>query len=248
MGGQEATPNEWPWQAQIRTAQGDGNGPAFCGASLISSKFVMSAAHCFQDQNSNPATIEVRVGDHDRSTTSDDGVSQFRKVVSVNNHPNYDPVSSRFDFAIIELETPFVMSTAVSPVCLPGPGETLSGGETCWITGWGTLSSNGYAPNKLQEAEVEAQTNDECDSNYGGNTITDDMLCAQGLIDGDVTDACQGDSGGPLVCEEGNGRWVLHGATSWGHGCADAQYPGVWARISHEMTWIQCVMSGDEGC
>jgi len=85
---------------------------------------------------------------------------------------------------------------------------------------------------------VKSKSNAECNSAYGGR-ITSDMLCANGVNNaGETTDACQGDSGGPLVCDMGSGRFVLHGATSWGYGCASAQYPGVWARISHELGWI----------
>lgn len=85
---------------------------------------------------------------------------------------------------------------------------------------------------------MKSWSNAECNSAYGGG-ITNDMLCANGVNGaGETTDACQGDSGGPLVCDMGSGRFVLHGATSWGFGCADPQFPGVWARISHELDWI----------
>eukprot|EP00959_Pyramimonas_sp_CCMP1952_P468002 9492510-Pyramimonas_sp.AAC.1 len=69
------------------------------------------------------------------------------------------------------------------------------------------------------------------------------MLCAQGVNSaGQVTDACQGDSGGPLVCASGGAAYVLHGATSWGYGCAMQSYPGVWSRVSYVRDWIDEVM------
>ena len=83
---------------------------------------------------------------------------------------------------------------------------------------------------------VRIVSNGQCNAGYAGEILAD-MLCAQGTAAGGIVDACQGDSGGPLVCAE-SGRYVLHGATSWGYGCAQAQYPGVWARISYVMPWI----------
>ena len=80
-------------------------------------------------------------------------------------------------------------------------------------------------------------SNEQCNVGYAGQ-ITSDMLCAQGTSSGGIVDACQGDSGGPLVCAGADGRYVLHGATSWGYGCAAAQYPGVWARISQVLPWV----------
>jgi hypothetical protein len=91
----------------------------------------------------------------------------------------------------------------------------------------------------LQEAQVNIVSNSDCGAAYGSGMITDDMLCAQGVNGaGQVTDACQGDSGGPLVCASGGAAYVVHGATSWGYGCAQAQYPGVWSRVSYVRDWI----------
>jgi hypothetical protein len=75
--------------------------------------------------------------------------------------------------------------------------------------------------------------------------ITDNMMCAQGsLLNGNITDACQGDSGGPLVClNNDTGFYELHGTTSWGYGCADPDYPGVWARVTSVMGWINDTMA-----
>ena len=46
-------------------------------------------------------------------------------------------------------------------------------------------------------------------------------------------DACQGDSGGPTTYQ-GN----VIGATSWGYGCAQANYPGVYADVANYRTWV----------
>merc|ERR1719454_718764 len=131
------------------------------------------------------------------------------------------------------------MNGCVGTVCLPGAND-VAPGSTCWITGWGTLSSGGSSPNVLQEAAVQVLSNQECkDTGYSSSQITDSMLCAQGRnSNGGITDACQGDSGGPLVCQQG-GQFVIQGATSWGYGCAGATAPGVWARVWNQLDWIQ---------
>merc|ERR1719284_2267195 len=77
---------------------------------------------------------------------------------------------------------------------------------------------------------------------YGGK-IYSNMICAQGKKGSAIVDACQGDSGGPLVCQTGS-SWTLYGATSWGYGCADKAYPGVWARVHEALGWIEQTMSG----
>merc|ERR1719480_729378 len=110
------------------------------------------------------------------------------------------------------------------------PTRDLSAGTSCWITGWGTLRAGGSQPTTLQEAQGQVIGNSECMRNYGYSTgeITSRMLCAQGRAsNGGITDACQGDSGG---------SWVIHGATSWGYGCAGARYPGVWARVYNQLS------------
>jgi trypsin len=63
---------------------------------------------------------------------------------------------------------------------------------------------------------------------YDNGEITNNMMCAR---DTDK-DSCQGDSGGPLYDSENN---VLVGVVSFGIGCADSNYPGVYARVSSQV-------------
>ena len=69
------------------------------------------------------------------------------------------------------------------------------------------------------------------------------MVCASGISAAGITDSCQGDSGGPLICEE-SGHFVLRGVTSWGDGCGVEGFPGVYARVTAALDWIQNVMDG----
>ena len=99
-----------------------------------------------------------------------------------------------------------------------------------------SLHLGGSATNNLQYVRVPAITNAQCNSAYGGS-ITDTMICA-GYPGVGGKDACQGDSGGPFVCND-NGNAVIAGVVSWGNGCALADYPGVYARTTSALSWIQ---------
>ena len=97
----------------------------------------------------------------------------------------------------------------------------------------------GFLPEKCQFVRVPVITNAACESDYSGK-ITDSMMCA-GYQGQGGKDACQGDSGGPLVCNN-NGNAVIVGAVSWGFGCADPNFPGVYARVTHFLDWIKSNM------
>ena len=129
----------------------------------------------------------------------------------------------------------FVNSRNVNLVCLPESVPAPTDGTKCWITGWGRLASGGATPDYLQQASVPIASRARCDRAYPGK-IGDSMICA-GLDQGGI-DSCQGDSGGPMVCETG-GRFYVHGATSWGYGCASAGKFGVYAKVTYEMKWIK---------
>ena len=103
------------------------------------------------------------------------------------------------------------------------------------------LHLGGSTPETLKYVRVPAISNTACNSDYGGS-ITDAMICA-GYPGVGGKDACQGDSGGPFICNDG-GKAVLAGVVSWGYGCADAAYPGVYARTTHVLDWIKSQMVG----
>jgi len=143
---------------------------------------------------------------------------------------------NRADIALLKLSSPVKITNEVIPVCLPPANVMVAGGAECYVTGWGETKGSG-GDGFLKETGFPVIENKVCNRpEFLNSRVSNNELCA-GNIDGG-TDSCQGDSGGPLVCEE-QGRYVLHGVTSWGLGCAQPMKPGVYVRVSRFIPWIE---------
>uniref|UniRef100_A0A2R8ZWR3 Peptidase S1 domain-containing protein n=1 Tax=Pan paniscus TaxID=9597 RepID=A0A2R8ZWR3_PANPA len=228
VGGVEASPGEFPWQASLRE-----NKEHFCGAAIINTRWLVSAAHCFNEFQ-DPTEWVAYVG---ATYLSGSEASTVRaRVAQIVKHPLYNADTADFDVAVLELTSPLPFGRHIQPVCLPAATHIFPPSKKCLISGWGYLKEDFLVkPEVLQKATVELLDQALCASLYG-HSLTDRMVCA-GYLDGKV-DSCQGDSGGPLVCEEPSGRFFLAGIVSWGIGCAEARRPGVYARVTRLRDWI----------
>ena len=201
-----------------------GNSPE-CGGSLIAPDTVLSAAHCSGSLSS------VVIGRYDFSDLSE--TYEDIPTASETKHPDY--CGEQNDLMIIKLST----ASSFSPIKLDENTETLSAGTDVTVMGWGATASDGPDSSVLLEVEVDIVSNQECNEQYGGG-ITNDMLCAARA----GKDSCQGDSGGPLIMKGSDAaNDVLVGVVSFGNGCADPSYPGVYSRVSENIAWIKNEMS-----
>jgi len=240
VGGEETEVNEYPWQVALYIG-----GLFQCGGSLISNRWVLSAAHCLLSED--PADYTLVLGDHNITDTTEAESLQLG-VVEIIGHKKYNQkFTHNNDLALLKLsqDVDWDANPHIRPVCLPSANAGKFGGSLATVTGWGATASGGSGSETLLEVEVEVLKNKDCKNNYGyaENQISTRMLCASVPEGG--KDSCQGDSGGPLVTSsDGGATYDLIGVVSWGIGCADANFPGVYARVTKAIKWINKKTSG----
>jgi len=248
VGGTEAAPGAWPWQvALVARTQPNAFLGQFCGASLLTPNWVLTAAHCVTHGTESvpAAALDIVIGRHALTET----VGQRLPISQIVVHPAWDPTTNDFDIALLRLGQPALLSGAIGipgaiqPVTLAMPSESalITPARLATVTGWGTRTA-GVAdyPHTLYQVTVPLVAQATCAANYAAIDssieLTDRMLCA-GFAEGGK-DACQGDSGGPLVVND-NGIWKQVGIVSWGAGCADPGVPGVYTRLPIFYDWIK---------
>jgi len=177
--------------------------------------------------------MRVAVGDVNYEITGDGEV--YYNVASAIKHPNYNSGTEDNDFALLKLASPVPVSTKANFACLPSDTTQTFVGTSFVISGWGTTSSGGSQSGPLKAAFISGISNNVCSNAGYGSSITSNMICA--TTNPINTDTCQGDSGGPLVGLI-NGKVTIAGVTSFGIGCAQDPYPGVYSRVTAQKAWI----------
>ncbi|KAM9803897.1 neurotrypsin [Neosynchiropus ocellatus] len=243
IGGDISLRGEWPWQVSLwLRSQSRGSHP-LCGASLIDPCWLVTAAHCFKRFGTDPSQYVLRLGDY--HTEEQDDFERTLPPARIVVHRKYHSRGWENDIALVRLKgtegSCVSFNPHTGPVCLPeAGGRWEKRPAACVITGWGVTEQE-YSRTLLQ-AWVPLLPAWRCKGQYGGR-FTSRMLCAGSLSERHRVDSCQGDSGGPLVCQVKAGQWVLTGVISWGHGCGDPFFPGVYTRVSRFLRWIDKVMS-----
>ncbi|KAH8270212.1 hypothetical protein KR018_005953, partial [Drosophila ironensis] len=217
VGGVELPISLSPWTASISV-----HGNYTCSAALITSQWLVTAAHCVHF----PDSYSVRAG----SSTPGCG-GQRRDAIRIILHPGFKPRILDNDIALLKVNKPFTLSSSVQLVKLPLPGLNVLP-RTLFVAGWGTVHVNITSTElQLRGTLVKEIPQRRCRHLYSriGRPITENMVCAAAA----GRDHCFGDSGAALVH-----RGSSYGIVSFARGCADPNFPGVYTRLANYVSWI----------
>ena len=242
VGGEDCDISEYPWQAAIYV---DGY---LCGASVINEYWILTAAHCVEESNqvADPETITVGVGSSNSYSGLFGSGGDEYDVEEVISHPSFSNWSMSNDIALLKLTEPIVFSDDVQPIAIICSNQVSADvqdvGEIVTVTGWGNTSQGGDGSDILQYIEVPIIS--ASNPGLGNISINSNTQFFAGAIDGGM-DSCQGDSGGPVAVRNAEDTdWLLIGITSWGYGCAQDGYPGVYTKVSNYINWIRINTDG----
>ncbi|KAM6157943.1 prothrombin [Rhynchocyon petersi] len=250
VGGSDAEVGLAPWQAMLFRKSPQ---EMLCGASLISDRWVLTAAHCVLyppwDKNYTVNDLLVRSGKHSR-TKYERNVERISMLEKIIIHPRYNwKENLDRDIALLKLKKPLTFSDNIHPVCLPDKETVISllqAGYKGRVTGWGNLretwkvSVNEVQPSVLQVVNLPIVERPICRKSTRIH-VTDNMFCAGYKPEEEKRgDACEGDSGGPFVMKNPyNNRWYQMGIVSWGEGCDRDNKYGFYTHVFRLKKWIQ---------
>ncbi|CAK4112405.1 unnamed protein product [Aphanomyces euteiches] len=180
-------------------------------------------AHCSIE--ANYALEYAVIGTHYSSgSQGGETIAIKQQIVHPKNHPN----TNAYEFAI------YILASDSKQTPVQVSFDEVAANVPVIVRGFGATSEGGSEPNALLELTTNTLDNAKCANLLSGCAVDDTMICAGGQAG---KDSCHGDSGGPLTIES-NGQETLVGVVSWGIGCAEADKPSVYGRISAAKDFI----------
>nr|XP_022920338.1 brachyurin-like isoform X2 [Onthophagus taurus] len=228
INGNEVDKHSIPYQAGIFFDLPNGK-QGFCGGSLISNRYILTAAHC----TNGSLSAEVILGAHH---IWEDEPTQIRiKSSELRTHELYGTNGNLYDIGLIQLPNPVKLNKHINTVSLPSRKHESHSfvDEDARVSGWGITSDDATGiSDVLKSAESFIMENWLCSLFFFG-AVRDSHICSEGHTS--QVSACRGDSGGPIVVDNVQVGLVSFGS---GFGC-ESMWPTVYTRITSYLDWIE---------
>ncbi|KAM4731292.1 granzyme B-like [Anableps anableps] len=223
VGGKVSKPHSRPYMASLQYQGGH-----TCGGILVRKDFVLTAAHCQQDD------MTVVLGVHNLSKMEKG--QQTIKVAKFCPHTSY---TGKFDFDImlLRLQNNATKTKYVKPFYLPKKVKKISDKLSCLVAGWGATGPSEPNSNVLREGTENTQSIKDCEKVWKEHFNSKHMICT--TFNKKKGGICQGDSGGPLICKN-----KLQGITAFtaDKECDNPAYPHVFTKVDVFLPWINKMM------
>lgn len=235
IGGQPAREGSWPWMAMLVKGTSQ-----FCGASVISDSWLLTAAHCVTD---DWRRIDAYVGRY--NLKGNPNTEQKLTVKRFIVHADYNSETLENDIALMQVNEEIKFTDYIQPICILPPSQTTNlenePHHVCIAIGWGTLEHDtNRRPDELHQVRLPLVNKKACIKSYQRyySKIRNFHICSGAT----GKDTCQGDSGGPLMCFIDEKKWTLTGVSSFGFGCG-THLPGIYTNITYYYRWIKTATS-----
>lgn len=223
--------HQFPWHISLIIGRSDSENIRYCGGSLLSQHFVLTAASCLQ----SAVSVRVNMG----------SIKFLEPAISQDStqfisHPQFNAGYNHNNIGIIRLSTPVGdYSNTLRAILIPGPAhsDNLYVNEPAFISGYGVYETGSqYLSNSLRFGRQITITNQECQQTFQPQFVPASSICVKPETN---QATCYGDLGGPLVVQY-NDTWMQIGIASMIHssGCQGAV---VYTRLTSYIDWIQAM-------
>ncbi|XP_055524826.1 serine protease snake-like isoform X2 [Wyeomyia smithii] len=245
VGGNVTKPGEFPHMAAIGWRRGNTN--SFdCGGSLISDRYVLTAAHCYIELDGQLPSF-VRLGDQNLVRQDDGAQPKDVDIESFIRHPNFKRMQGLYnDIALVKLVDSVKFTNFIRPACLYDREQVVA--EQAIATGFGLTEDHGDKSDELLKVSLNVYDNQVCSQGYQNSRqlkkgVMQSQMCVGNVKGG--KDTCQGDSGGPLQITKQENHCVFYiiGITSFGQTCGST-VPAIYTRVASFLDWIEPIVWG----